>query len=288
MAEVSVQLGTGSWIRNRAAEPAISLVNRFFEQNPANTKEQVALIERPALVQYLDAGDGPGRRLFSQPGFSNGDLFHVSGTELYKHHMVQATRTVTTTQISGLIDGLGTTVPDMAATQDYLFIADGYTLQYTNGTAALASIPTPDEIPVVSIDVFNEYILCVQNNSDRFYWINPGELTIDPLNFATAERFPDKVWQVRVVGDEFWLLGEKSIEVWRATGDGDAPFQRIEGRAFNFGIFDGTAKRMKDTSVNCVADDGTVFNIRGNPSVISNPSVAERTRDAILASKENP
>jgi len=281
--EVSVQLGAGSWVRNRADEPSFNLINRFFEENPTNTDEQVALIERPALIDFLEAGDGPGRRLFHQPGFSSGDLFHVSGTELYKHHMNQATRTVTTTQISGLIDGVGTTNPDMAATTDYLFIADGFTLQYTDGTSALAAIPTPDSIPIISIDVFNGYILCVQNNSDKFYWIQPGAVVIDPLDFASAERFPDKILQVRVVGDEFWLLGEKSIEVWRATGDGDAPFQRIEGRAFNFGIFDGTAVRMKDTSVICVADDGTVFNIAGVPIPISNPSVAERTRDAILA-----
>jgi hypothetical protein len=199
---------------------------------------------------------------------------------------MNANRTVTTTQITGLIDGVDLTVPDMAATQDYLFIADGYSLQYTDGTTALASIPTPDDIPIISLDVFNEYVLCVQNDSDRFYWIQPGALTIDPLDFATAERFPDKVFQVRVVGDEFWLLGESSIEVWRATGDGDAPFQRIEGRAFNFGIVDGTAVRMPDTSVITVAQDGTGYQIAGRPSPIGNPAIAEKLRDAIFDMKE--
>lgn len=285
--EVSVPLGTGTWKRDRADEPTIFVRNRFFERNPTNLEEQVALIERPALKHYLEAGIGPGRRLFRQPGFSSGDLFHVSGTELYKHHMNQATRTVTTTQITGLIDGVDTTVPDMAATDQYLFIADGFSLQYTDGTTALASIPTPDGIPIISLDVFNDYVLCVQNNSDRFYWIQPGATTIDPLDFATAERFPDKVFQVRVVGDEFWLLGESSIEVWRATGDGAAPFQRIEGRAFNFGIFDGTAVRMSDTSVICVAGDGTAYQIAGSPVSIGNPGIAESTRDAIFDAKEN-
>lgn len=283
--ELSVPLGHGDWTRVRADEPSIAVENRFFEQNPVNGDEQVALIERPALIGYLEAGDGPGRRLFNQPGFSNGDLFHISGAELYKHHM-ESTRTVTTTQISGVIDGVDITVPDMAATPDYLFIADGYALQYTDGTAALASIATPDGIPIISLDVFNGYVLCVQNDSDRFYWIQPGAIVIDPLDFATAERLPDKVFQVRVVGDEFWLLGESSIEVWRATGDELAPFQRIEGRAFNFGIFDGTAVRMSNTSVIVVADDGTVQEIAGVPQPISDPSVAERTRNAILAAKE--
>lgn len=285
MADISIPLGKNSWVRNRADESEFALVNRFFEQNPANTEEQVALLERPALVEFLEAGDGPGRRLFRQPGFASGALFHVSGPELFKHSMNPATRVVTTSQITGLVDGDG--APDICATDTYLWVADGVSLQYTNGTAALAAIVVPDDIPIVSIDVFNGYVLCVQSDSDRFYWIQPGAITIDGLDFATAERFPDKVLQVRVVGDEFWLLGEKSIEVWRATGDGDAPFQRIEGRAFNFGIFGGTGVRMKDTSVVVVADDGTVFNVAGIPVPISNPSVAERTRNAIFTAKEN-
>jgi hypothetical protein len=280
---VSVPLGADSWVRNRADEPNITVLNRFYEDNPTNTDNQVALIERPALTNYLEVGDGPGRRLYTQPGFCNGDLFHITGNLLYKHHM-NASRAVVSTQISGTIAGTGS--PDMAATINYLWVADGTALQYTDGTTALTPITTPDNIPIVSLDVFDQYVLCVQNNSDRFYWIQPGAVTISALDFATAERFPDKILQVRVVGDEFWLLGEKSIEVWRATGDGSAPFQRIEGRAFNFGIFGGTAVRMKDTSVVCVADDGTVFNIAGNPAQISNPSIAERTRNAILAAKE--
>jgi hypothetical protein len=280
--EVSVSLGTGQWVRNRGEEPAVPVINRFYEQNPTNTKEQVALIERPALVEIINAGSGPGRKLFRQVGFSNGDLFHVSGEELYKHHM-ELNRSITTTQIAGTVQGTG--APDIAATRDRLWITDGFTLQYTDGSAALTTITTPDDIAFSSLDVFNEFVLCVQANSDRFYWIQPSAVTIDALDFATAERFPDKILQVRVVGDEFWLLGEKSIEVWRATGDGNAPFERIEGRAFNFGIFGGTAVRMKDTSIVVVADDGTVMSIAGNPTVISNPGVAEQTRDAILSSK---
>ena len=276
----SVPLGTGSWVRNRAKEPAFNLVNMFFEKNPTNQAEQVALIERPALVPFLTAGDGPGRRLYRQPGFSSGDLFHVSGPQLWKHHM-NVNRTVTSTQITGLIDGTGR--PDTAADSDRLWITDGVSLQYTDGTAALTAIATPDGIPMVSLDIFNGYVLCVQANSDRFYWIQPSAIVIDPLDFATAERLPDAVKQVRTVGDEIWFFGEKSIEPWRATGDGSAPFQRTEGRSFAHGIFDGTAVQMKSTSIICVSDEGTVYEIAGTEQPISDPSVSERTRDAILA-----
>lgn len=281
----SIPLGIGTWSRSRADEPAIPVINRFFEQNPTNTKEQVALIERPALVPYLNAGPGPGRRLFRQPGFSSGDLFHVSGTNLYKHHM-NADFTVTSTLIAGAIAGTG--APDMCATRQHLFVTDGAQLQYTDGAAALAAIPPPTGIAAFSsIDVFEEFVLCAVAGSDVFYWLQPGALTFDNLDFATFEKFPDKCLQTRAVGPEFWGMGEKSVEVWQATGDGTAPFQAIEGRAFNFGIFGGTAVRMKDTSVVVIGDDGTVWRIAGVPEQISNASVAEMTRDNILAARQS-
>lgn len=274
---VSVPLGVRQRIRTRADLPPIEVVNRFFEENPQNMKEQVALIERPTLQNFLEAGEGPGRRLYAQPGFSNGDLFHVSGGELYKHHM-NINRTVTTSQIAGLIDGEG--APDLAATYEHLWITDGITLQYTNGTAALVTVPTPDNIPFISLDVYNDYVICVQSESDRFYWIEPGEVTIDALNFATAERSPDWLLQVRTVGDLYWLLGQGTTEVWRATGDPDAPMMRIEGRLFDRGSWGGTATRIKD-SVVVVGDDGMIYDVQGAPVPISDPGIAELVRDAM-------
>lgn len=281
--EISVKLGADQYVRNRADDPSVPVINRFFETNPLNTEDQTALIERPALIPLVSVASSPSRRLFHQPGFASGDLFQVAGLDLYRHSM-NTSRIITTTHITGVIQGTG--APDMCATNGYLFITDGTTLQYTNGTAALANVDVSllaGGIAFSSIDVFNGYVLAAVAGSDRFYWLQPGSLQFQALDFATAERFPDKILQIRVVGDEFWLLGEKSVEVWRATGDGAGPFERVLGRAFNFGIYGGTAVRMKDTSVVLVADDGTVFSIRGNPERISNPAIAEKTRDAILA-----
>jgi hypothetical protein len=280
--EVNVPLGTTQNVRLRAAEPAVQVYNRFFEKDPLNTEDQTALIERPALVQLTNAGNGgAGRRLFHQPGFAGGDLFHVVGTDLYRYTM-SAARVISKTHITGMVQG--TAAPDMCATNGYLFITDGFTLQYTNGTAALANVDVSalaGGIAFSSIDVFHGYVICAVAGSDRFYWLQPGSLVFNALDFATAERFPDKILQVRVVGDEFWLLGEKSVEVWRATGDTN-PFERIEGRAFNFGVWGGTAVRLKDSSVIVVGDDGTVWQIKGNPDPISTPAIAEKTRNAIL------
>jgi hypothetical protein len=113
---------------------------------------------------------------------------------------------------------------------DYLFVADGLHFNTQTALARSRSYPTPDDVGIVSLDIINGYIICVVSNSQRCYWINPGELVIDPLNFFEAERAPDHLLQVRTATDQFWLLGQKTTEVWRMTGNGIAPFQRIEGR----------------------------------------------------------
>jgi len=119
-----------------------------------------------------------------------------------------------------------------------------------------------------------------------FYWIEPGDLTIDPLNFATAERSPDPVWEVVVVGDQFWLPGASTNEIWYPSGDALAPFLRQQGRLFDTGVWEGTILRVKD-EVMAVGSDGTVYRIGAGPQPVSTPGIAQRIREAINRQRES-
>jgi hypothetical protein len=57
-------------------------------------------------------------------------------------------------------------------------------------------------------------------------------LSIDPLDFASAEGAPDGVVGIIVDHREVWVLGTNSVEVWYDAGTADFPLQRIQG-AFN-------------------------------------------------------
>lgn len=158
------------------------------------------------------------------------------------------------------------------------------------GSPTFTQVQTPDDVGMVSVGFVAGYVICVcaadANVNGRFYWINPGDTFIDALNFATAERSPDPVYSVRVVGDQFWLLGSNSTEVWYPTGDatGIAPFQRVQGKLFDRGVWQGTDVQIKD-SVLLIDSDGIVYQISGaGPVRISDSSIEERTRKAILAS----
>lgn len=151
-------------------------------------------------------------------------------------------------------------------------------------SAGVIQIPVPDEVGVIDVTSLNNFVFVVPAQGEglngRFYWIEPGELTIDPLNFATAERSADAINSIRVFNDQFWLMGQNSTEVWYMTGDPDVPVQRLQGVVFDRGIHQGTAVQVKDSIV-AVDSFGGVFVIQNGEKRVSTPAIEEVLRRAI-------
>jgi hypothetical protein len=152
------------------------------------------------------------------------------------------------------------------------------------GDPQLRQVTMPDDVGAISIDVLNSYVIVVpvqgRGVNGQFWWIEPGETTVDPLNFATAERSPDAILQVRVFSDRFWLLGQKTTEPWITTGNLDAPMQRFAGVLYDRGTWEGTAVKVKDSLIT-VDEDGAVFQIGGGLKRVSRPDIEERIRRAM-------
>jgi hypothetical protein len=128
------------------------------------------------------------------------------------------------------------------------------------GVQVLHGVAVPDGQGVRALTQVSSFVLVSIANSQKFYWINPGETTIDPLNFAEKESQPDNIVDMLCVGDQALIMGTGSTENWYATGDADAPLLPVEGRVFQRGVVPGTAVLVKD-GVMLVGDDGVVYNI---------------------------
>lgn len=152
------------------------------------------------------------------------------------------------------------------------------------GAASVTVVDTPDDVGPISVGYIASYVVVIPAQGEgingRFWWIEPGETTIDPLNFATAERAPDPIFGVVVFTDQFWLPGSNTTEVWYFTGNIDSPVLRLQGVTFDRGTWAGSACQVKE-SMMIVDSDGGVFQIAGGLKRVSNPAIEQRIREAI-------
>lgn len=279
---VPIPLGTSAYQRTIAREPEIRLLNRFFEFNPTNLVDQVTLLTRPYLETDTTVGDGPISNIYSQDGAFDSDAFIVSDNDIYRRDFV----TKVNTKLTGTVgtDGTPSLVATVVGGVSRLYVADGTSgFQFALDDNILTAISTPDSVGIVYVAAINGYVICVVNNSRRYYWITPGSVTIDALNFAEAERSGDKLLNVEVLGDNIFFFGEETTEIWFPTGNLDAPFQRIQGRLFDRGIWEGTALRVADQII-LVGNDGIVYSILGGPQRISSHGIEERIKKAMAVS----
>lgn len=153
------------------------------------------------------------------------------------------------------------------------------------GSPSASIVEMPEDVGAFDVATINSFVIVlpVQEGEmqGRFYWIEPGETTVDPLNFATAERSPDGVLGVEVLGDQFWLPGPGSTEVWYVSQDPINRMQRLQGVVFDRGTWEGTAVAIHGLLF-VVDATGAVFQISGGaPKRVSTPDIEEQIRKSI-------
>jgi hypothetical protein len=201
------------------------MVNLFPEIVPEGGKEPAYLQRCPGLRLLGTVGTGPIRGVWA---FSNSatDAFVVSGNRLYKIN------TSYSPTLLGIVGGSGPV--SMADNGTQLFIAaNGPSYIYNNATNVFSPISDPDFPGAVSVGYLDGYFVFNEPNSQKI-WITSllDGLSVDPLDFASAEGSPDGVVGLIVDHREVWVFGTNSVEVWYDAGAPDFPLQRIQG-AFN-------------------------------------------------------
>lgn len=280
----TLPLGTNDWQSAAENIQRLRLHNMYLVENPASP-DQISRVSRPTLsTPVVTVGDGPIYGFWRQEATFDGDWLVVSDETLYR--VDDATQAVTTI---GSIPG--TEFCQFAGTSDRAVIVRGGVAYSTDG-AALTTVLMPDDVdpyagspaPVGSVAMINSTFLLSVEGIQRFYWINPGETDPDPLNFASAERLPDAIISISIIGDEIWFIGASGPEVWSSTGDADAPFQRVNGRVYS----DGCISRDSAVSVTFnnlpatmwVTDTASVVIAQGQIKKVSNESVEEFLKEA--------
>lgn len=198
------------------------LINLIPEIIPEGGKTPAWLFRAPGLRLLAEIGTGPIRGEWTYGGKG----YVVSGYELYQ---IDSSYTPT---LLGSVTGTGPV--SMADNGTQLFIAcnpDGYI--YNALTGVFQQITDPDYPGAVQVGYLDGFFVFTQPDSQLF-WVTSllDGTSVDPLDFASAEGFPDNIMGMIVDHRELWLLGTTTTEVWYNAGLADFPLTRIQG-AFN-------------------------------------------------------
>lgn len=198
------------------------MVNLYPEQTPEAGKDIGFLNRAPGLTLVTSVGDGPVRGLWQ----FNNTAYAVSGDKLYRINSDY------TTALIGTVFGSGPV--SMADNGTQLFIAcNGPSYIYNSVTKDFSQITDIDFPGAVTVGFLDGYFVFNEPNSQRV-WVTSllDGLSIDPLDYASAEGSPDGLVSLIIDHREAWLFGTNSVEVWYNAGLADFPLQRIQG-AFN-------------------------------------------------------
>jgi hypothetical protein len=260
----------GSYVARSTNAADNRMVNLFPEVVPEGSggKEGGFLLRCPGLRLLATVGTGPIRGLW----VTNGVAYVVSGNEFY------SLTTSWTSTLIGAVSGSGPV--SMADNGTQIFIAcnpDGYI--YNVVTAAFGQIADADFPGAGSVGYLDGYFVFNEPNSQKF-WVTSllDGNSIDPLDFASAEGYPDNVVALIVDHREIFLFGNTSVEVWYDAGTPDFPLARIQGAFMEVGCEAAYSVAKLDNSVFWLGSDargrGIVYRANGyTPARISTNAV---------------
>lgn len=259
---MDLKLATGLAGRPSAQIPTIRIVNAYSEPTPGGPKEAVR-IGRPGLTRYGVLGTGPILRQTQDDGLFGGQVFSISGGQLYGG----------TTLIGSIPYGQN---PRMDATNTQLGIVSGGALYCYNGST-LSLVEFFDDgvskLPPFSAicQLYNIWLLAVAG-TNQFFFSKAGDLTsINAANFSQAQTSPGPIVELAVLAEEVYIVKTDANEIWDYTGALTAPFAEALGRTYIRGsVSQGTVVTKLDNALFWVGDDLFVYRSGAVPEKISN------------------
>ena len=241
------------------------MVNLFPEIISEGGKDNVYLCRTPGLRTLVTAGTGPIRGAWAFGDY----LYVVSGQSLYK---------VTASWAATLLGTVLATGPvSMADNGTQLFVACGNRGYIYNATTdTFGEISDLDFPGAVTVGYLDGYFVFNEPASQRV-WITSllDGTAIDPLEFASAEGFPDPLLAVVIDHREAWLFGTISTEVWYNSGATDFPLTRIQGAVLEVGTASAHCIAKIDNTLMWLANDGIVYRANGYGQVRASTHAVE-------------
>lgn len=245
MPNIPLTLATKSNPGRDPQEGAAKLINCYAEITGQDAKGQTAIHACNGFTEFSTLASGGAVRAMLAVGAY---LYVVAGRVLYR---------VDSTGTSQVIGGIPTDGPVYMGrnrrepSPEIGIVSDG--LFWVCTDASLAEVIDADLPEATSFAVLDGYGI-LPGHGNRWFITGIDDFTaIDGLDFAKTEASPDATKRILARGPELVFLGERSIEFWQDTAQGDFPFSRAA--AISFGCFaPGSAVNATIVQGNSVLD----------------------------------
>lgn len=246
------------------------MVNAYVESSPGGPTQAVRT-SRPGLTASLNIGAGPILRSFQQPGLFNGDVFNVSGGELYRGNTSlgtvaysQAPRFATAQNFLALVVGGALYVYDGSTFGAVTFFDDG-----------VSPLPSFSSVAVL----YNIWVFGVAGSNQFFFSAVGNPRSINGANFSAAQTSPTPIVEIATLAEELYFFKSAyGVEVWDYTGVLTAPFAESPGRTYARGCAAQGSVAQLDNSLFWVGDDFTVYRTGTVPERVSTSLIEDRLR----------
>lgn len=254
---------------NVDCQRCINLYPEINEIGFGKEKETASLVSTPGLLNVATIGTGPLRGIYYS---SDGALYVVSYNKIYKlNSSFSATEIGTLNTFTSTIS-----FADNGTTLVFVDGTDGF--YSTLGSSSITEITDVDFKPADVVVYQDGYFIFNESGTGKFFISGLNDVTIDGLDFASAEGNPDNI--ISIISDhrDLWLFGTQTTEVFFNSGNADFPFERINGAFLEHGCAATFSVAKMNNSVFWLSSDdkgnGLIYMARGyQPQRISTHAV---------------
>ncbi len=249
--------------------PSSLLQNMFSEKADEPSGWPFRFVPTPGLKSFSLAVGATGRGCTQSDAVASGDIIKVFDTTV---HRVDSVGTVT--QITGAILNDGKPVRFANSQSQVVLNSAGkvYTVTGSAVTEFTANLTAAGASgAIIGVAVINNRHLYVEDNSGRLFYSNPGDATTI-AGFITAEKDPDQLRGVMVIGASVLLFGNKLTEVWRGTDSVTTPLIARSGFILKVGIISTDAKAQIGGVAYFIGNDGVKYEWAGGAERPISPS----------------
>ena len=251
-------------------------INMMPVVNNSDSKNQVTLSQSSGLEQWVDLGIGPIRGLLVRLGV----IYAVGGNTFFSVDISAETKTT----IGTIKTHSGNVWMEYNALPQ-IMICDG-TYGYVYDFSTLTEITDGDFPGCSSMSFIDQYGLVTEPDTGRLWNSNLNDFTAWlGTDYVTAEGAPDNLISHIADHREAWLFGERTVEVWKNSGDLDAVFQRINGTFQEIGIAAAASPAKKDNVIFWLDNYLQIRMAQGySSSIISTPAVSNLIQNLSVVS----